>query len=70
LAFTVFREDFSPTFVAMFTMLLFFKCFHWLADDRVDYVSSPIASLRALLISKPVDPGTYHSNKTQAQDVH
>ena len=40
LAFTVFREDFNVTFVAMFTMLLFFKCFHWLAEDRVDYVSN------------------------------
>lgn len=23
----------------MFTLLLFVKCFHWLAEDRVDYVS-------------------------------
>lgn len=40
LAFTVFREDFNATFVAMFIMLLFFKGFHWLTEDRVDYVSS------------------------------
>lgn len=39
LAFTVFRDDFSPKFVASFTLLLFLKCFHWLAEDRVDYVS-------------------------------
>lgn len=39
LAFTVFREDFSHTFVALFTLLLFLKSFHWLAEDRVDYVS-------------------------------
>ena len=39
LAFTVFRDDFSPRFVALFTLLLFLKCFHWLAEDRVDYVS-------------------------------
>ncbi|XP_023212733.1 E3 ubiquitin-protein ligase synoviolin-like, partial [Centruroides sculpturatus] len=37
LAFTVFRDDFSPKFVALFTLLLFLKCFHWLAEDRVDY---------------------------------
>ncbi|XP_036286314.1 E3 ubiquitin-protein ligase synoviolin isoform X4 [Pipistrellus kuhlii] len=37
LAFTVFRDDFSPRFVALFTLLLFLKCFHWLAEDRVDY---------------------------------
>lgn len=39
LAFTVFRDDFSPRFVALFTLLLFIKCFHWLVEDRVDYVS-------------------------------
>ncbi|XP_028272601.1 E3 ubiquitin-protein ligase synoviolin isoform X2 [Parambassis ranga] len=38
LAFTVFREDFSPRFVALFTLLLFLKCFHWLAEDRVDFM--------------------------------
>jgi E3 ubiquitin-protein ligase synoviolin len=43
LAFTVFRDDFSPRFVTMFTLLLFLKCFHWLAEDRVDYMErSPI----------------------------
>ncbi|XP_071079324.1 E3 ubiquitin-protein ligase synoviolin A-like [Haliotis cracherodii] len=46
LAFTVFRDDFSPRFVAMFTLLLFLKCFHWLAEDRVDYMErSPVISL-------------------------
>lgn len=39
LAFTVFRDDFNPKFVALFTLLLFLKSFHWLAEDRVDYVS-------------------------------
>ena len=39
LAFTVFREEFSSHFVALFAVLLFLKCFHWLAEDRVDYVS-------------------------------
>lgn len=42
LAFTVFRDDFSPRFVALFTLLLFLKCFHWLAEDRVDFVSPPV----------------------------
>lgn len=58
LAFTVFRDDFSPKFVALFTVLLFLKSFHWLAEDRVDYMErSPIITflfhLRAvaLLIS-------------------
>lgn len=30
LAFTVFRDDVSSKFVAMFTVLLLAKCFHWL----------------------------------------
>ncbi len=46
LAFTVFRDDFSPKFVAQFTLLLFLKCFHWLAEDRVDYMErSPLITL-------------------------
>lgn len=46
LAFTMFRDDFSPRFVASFTLLLFLKCFHWLAEDRVDYMErSPIITL-------------------------
>ncbi|KAH8332875.1 hypothetical protein KR074_012350 [Drosophila pseudoananassae] len=40
LAFTVFRDDFNPRFVALFTVLLFLKSFHWLAEERVDFVSS------------------------------
>ncbi|CAF1519101.1 unnamed protein product [Adineta ricciae] len=43
LAFTVFREEFSSHFVALFAVLLFLKCFHWLAEDRVDYMEqSPV----------------------------
>ncbi|KAL8561119.1 E3 ubiquitin-protein ligase synoviolin A [Nucella lapillus] len=46
LAFTVFRDDFSPRFVALFTLLLFLKCFHWLAEDRVDFMErSPVISI-------------------------
>lgn len=45
LAFTVFRDDFSPKFVALFTVLLFLKSFHWLAEDRVDLMErSPVIS--------------------------
>ncbi|CAF0846414.1 unnamed protein product [Rotaria sp. Silwood1] len=43
LAFTVFRDDFSSRFVALFAILLFLKCFHWLLEDRVDYMEqSPV----------------------------
>ncbi|XP_028398788.1 E3 ubiquitin-protein ligase synoviolin-like [Dendronephthya gigantea] len=45
LAFTVFRDNFSPLFVAQFTMLLFLKCFHWLSEDRIEYMErSPMIS--------------------------
>jgi len=55
LAFTVFRDDFSPRFIGLFTVLLFLKCFHWLVEDRVDYMErSPVISLlfhvRAVLL--------------------
>lgn len=46
LAFTVFRDDFSPKFVIQFVVLFFVKAFHWLAEDRVDYMErSPIITL-------------------------
>ncbi|CAD6186758.1 unnamed protein product [Caenorhabditis auriculariae] len=47
LAFTVFRDDFSSVFVMQFVGLLFTKCFHWLADDRVDMMErSPVITLK------------------------
>nr|CAG4643846.1 EOG090X03TK [Lepidurus arcticus] len=43
LAFTVFKDDFSTKFVALFTVLLFLKAFHWLLEDRVDFMErSPV----------------------------
>lgn len=38
LAFTVFRDDLNARFVGIFALLLFLKCFHWLAEDRVDFM--------------------------------
>jgi E3 ubiquitin-protein ligase synoviolin len=47
LAFTVFRDDFSTRFVIMFALLLFFKCFHWLTEDRIDYMErTPVISFK------------------------
>eukprot|EP00898_Chlorokybus_atmophyticus_P007591 jgi/Chlat1/7833/Chrsp66S07282 len=40
LAMTIFRDDFNISFVAMFTSLLFVKIFHWLAQDRVEYIET------------------------------
>lgn len=38
LAMSVFREDFGISFLVLFSVLLFFKIFHWVAKDRVDFV--------------------------------
>lgn len=46
LAFTVFRDEFSPKFVMQFVLLFFVKAFHWLAEDRVEYMErSPVITL-------------------------
>ena len=46
MSFNIFRDDFSPKFVALFTLLLFLKSFHWLAEDRVDYMErSPVITI-------------------------
>ncbi|PNH01928.1 E3 ubiquitin-protein ligase, partial [Tetrabaena socialis] len=46
LALTIFREEFSTFFVAMFASLVFVKVMHWLVQDRVDYVEvTPTISL-------------------------
>lgn len=41
LAMTVFRDEFNTRFVVMFVSLLFVKCFHWICQDRIDYVRIP-----------------------------
>ena len=38
LAMTIFREEFNASFVALFSLLLFTKTFHWLSQDRVEYL--------------------------------
>jgi E3 ubiquitin-protein ligase synoviolin len=38
LALTIFREEFSGVFVAMFGALLFLKSLHWIVSDRVEYI--------------------------------
>jgi len=38
LAMTIFREEFRVAFVVMFATVTFVKIFHWLVQDRVEYV--------------------------------
>ena len=40
LAMTIFRDEFNVEFVAMFTILTFIKVFHWLIQDRVDFIET------------------------------
>lgn len=42
------RDDFSISFMAMFSVLVFLKCFHWITADRVDYVSTTYHSSHLL----------------------
>lgn len=39
-AMTIFREEFNVIFVAMITVLLFIKAFHWLSQTRVEYIET------------------------------
>uniref|UniRef100_A0A2P2LH31 RING-type E3 ubiquitin transferase n=4 Tax=Rhizophora mucronata TaxID=61149 RepID=A0A2P2LH31_RHIMU len=39
-AITIFRQDFSVTFLAMVTALLLIKALHWLAQKRVEYIET------------------------------
>ena len=40
IAMTIFREEFSVSFVSYFSLLLFLKVFHWLATDRVEFLET------------------------------
>ncbi|KAL2518474.1 ERAD-associated E3 ubiquitin-protein ligase HRD1A [Abeliophyllum distichum] len=39
-AITIFRQDFSVTFLALVTTLLLVKALHWLAQKRVEYIET------------------------------
>ncbi|KAG2700886.1 hypothetical protein I3760_06G018700 [Carya illinoinensis] len=39
-AITIFRQDFSVTFLAMVTALLLIKALHWLVQKRVEYIET------------------------------
>ncbi|KAL3840540.1 hypothetical protein ACJIZ3_025131 [Penstemon smallii] len=39
-AVTIFRQDYSVTFLAMVTALLLIKALHWLAQQRVEYIET------------------------------
>eukprot|EP00249_Psilotum_nudum_P018482 c26828_g1_i1 orf=515-2416(-) len=39
-AMTIFRDEFNVPFVAMVTVLMFIKAFHWLAQKRLEYIET------------------------------
>ncbi|CCG83096.1 RING finger protein [Taphrina deformans PYCC 5710] len=42
LAMTIFREEFGTTFFLFFTLLLSVKIFHWLTQDRIEYMEQTV----------------------------
>lgn len=47
-AITIFRQDFSVSFLAMVTALLLIKSLHWLAQKRVEYIeTTPTVPLKS-----------------------
>ncbi|KAK3229553.1 hypothetical protein Dsin_001434 [Dipteronia sinensis] len=47
-AITIFRQDFSVSFLAMVTTLLLIKALHWLAQKRVEYIeTTPTVPMRS-----------------------
>ena len=40
LATTIFRQDISAVFIALFVVMCFLKIYHWLLADRVDYLET------------------------------
>ncbi|KAH3743959.1 zinc finger protein [Pelomyxa schiedti] len=46
LAMTIFGDQFNATLVGAFVMLLFIKIFHWILEDRVDFLQQvPLTSI-------------------------
>ena len=56
LAMTIFRDEFTSQIVALFGCLLAMKMFHWLAQDRVEYVST--AKYVSVLLERSVPLGS------------
>ncbi|KAI0225145.1 hypothetical protein L0F63_004291 [Massospora cicadina] len=55
LALTIFRDEFDAPFVTLFVALLFTKIFHWLCQDRVDFLEqsvrvSPVFHIRMVTL--------------------
>ena len=50
-AVTIFRQDFSVSFLAMVAALLLVKALHWLAQKRVEYIETTPSVVRAHALS-------------------
>ncbi|KAK9508244.1 hypothetical protein O3M35_007944 [Rhynocoris fuscipes] len=49
LSFAVFREDFNQIFLGLLLLLVILKVFHWLADERVEFIEQRLISILAIL---------------------
>jgi hypothetical protein len=66
LAMTVFRDEFNTRFVVMFVSLLFVKCFHWICQDRIDYVRPSRMALTLQMEQFPTIPWHFHARMVSA----
>jgi hypothetical protein len=46
LAMTIFRDEFDTRFITLFVLLLFCKIFHWVSQDRIDFMDQGILVLK------------------------
>ncbi|KAL6782770.1 hypothetical protein ACKKBG_A08070 [Auxenochlorella protothecoides x Auxenochlorella symbiontica] len=79
LAMTIFREDVSPLFMAMFVVVSFLKIFHWLVADRVDFIDTNpsvpmlthfrLVSFNLLLLATDVCLLQYTLGRTMEQGI-
>lgn len=49
LAMTIFRDEFDVRFIVLFALLLLVKIFHWIVQDRVDFVRRQNVVLSTLI---------------------
>jgi hypothetical protein len=70
LAMTVFRDEFNTRFVVMFVSLLFVKCFHWICQDRIDYVyTKSVFGVNLQMEQFPTIPWHFHVRMVSAMLV-
>lgn len=65
---TLFREEFNITFACLFAVLLLVKVFHWLSQERVDYVCHLIPHLADCIVDR-ADASVGINNASTYRDI-